>query len=30
MIKIYISWFTTGNVSDSLTAYISEEMGWDY
>jgi len=30
MIKIYISWFTTGNVSDSLTAYISEEMSWDY
>ena len=30
MIKIYISWFTTGNVSDSLTAYISDEMGWNY
>ncbi|NQV49657.1 MAG: type II secretion system protein [Candidatus Marinimicrobia bacterium] len=30
MIKIYISWFTVGNVSDSLTAYISDEMGWDY
>jgi len=30
MIKIYISWFTIGNVSDSLTAYISDEMGWDY
>lgn len=30
MIKIYTSWFTTGNVSDSLTAYISDEMGWDY
>lgn len=30
MIKIYISWFTTGNVSDSLTAYISADMGWDY
>lgn len=30
LIKIYISWFTTDNVSDSLTAYISEEMSWDY
>jgi len=30
MIQIKISWFTTGNASDSLTAYISAEMGWDY
>ncbi len=30
MIEISISWFTTGNVSDSITAYISEEMSWDY
>ncbi|MBL7027958.1 MAG: type II secretion system protein [Candidatus Marinimicrobia bacterium] len=30
MIQIKISWFTTGNVSDSLTAYISAEMAWDY
>ena len=29
-IDIAISWFTMGNVSDSLTAYISEEMSWDY
>ncbi len=29
-IKIYISWFTTGNISDSLTAYVSEEMSWAY
>ncbi len=30
MIKIYIAWFTPENHSDSLTAEISEEMGWDY
>lgn len=30
MIKMYISWFTTGNVSDSLTAFISPDMGWNY
>jgi len=30
MISIKISWFTVGNVSDSLTAYISAEMAWDY
>ncbi len=30
MIQIKISWFTTGNVSDSLTAYISAEMAWNY
>ena len=30
MIKISISWFITDNVSDSLTAYISDEMSWDY
>jgi prepilin-type N-terminal cleavage/methylation domain-containing protein len=29
-IQIKISWFTTGNVSDSLTAYISAEMAWNY
>ncbi len=29
-IKIYIAWFTEDNVSDSLTAFISEEMSWDY
>lgn len=27
-IQMYISWFTTGNTSDSLTAYLSEETGW--
>jgi prepilin-type N-terminal cleavage/methylation domain-containing protein len=30
MIEIKISWFTTRNVSDSLTDYISAEMAWDY
>jgi len=30
MIKIYISWFTPGNVSDSLTAFVSPDMAWDY
>lgn len=29
-IQIYISWFTSGNVSDSMTAYISEETSWSY
>lgn len=30
MIKIYISWFTPSNTSDSLTAYVSPDMAWDY
>ncbi|MCF7824525.1 MAG: prepilin-type N-terminal cleavage/methylation domain-containing protein [Candidatus Marinimicrobia bacterium] len=29
-IQIYISWFTPGNVSDSLTAYLSDETSWAY
>jgi len=29
-IQMYISWFTTDNTSDSLTAYISEDTGWYY
>ena len=29
-IQIYISWFTTGNNSDSLTAYLSEDIEWSY
>lgn len=29
-IKIYIAWFTTDNVSDSITTYMGEESGWDY
>lgn len=30
MVQIYISWFTPGNNSDSVTAYIYEGTGWDY
>ena len=29
-IKMYISWFNTENISDSLTAYVSAEMSWNY
>ncbi|MEA3288302.1 MAG: hypothetical protein U9Q77_13150, partial [Candidatus Marinimicrobia bacterium] len=29
-IKIYIAWFSPDNLSDSLTAYLSEASGWDY
>lgn len=29
-IQIYLSWFTTDNVSDTLTAYLSEETSWNY
>lgn len=29
-ITISISWFNTGEATDSLTAYLSEESSWDY
>jgi prepilin-type N-terminal cleavage/methylation domain-containing protein len=29
-IKIYIAWFDPADVSDSLTAYLSEETSWNY
>jgi prepilin-type N-terminal cleavage/methylation domain-containing protein len=29
-IQIYISWFTTDNHSDTLTAYLSEGTSWSY
>jgi len=29
-IQLYISWFTAGNISDSVTAYISAETSWAY
>ena len=29
-IKVYIAWFSADNVSDSVTAYLSEETSWDY
>lgn len=29
-IKIYISWFVTDNISDSITTYLGEETGWAY
>ena len=29
-IQMYISWFTTGNASDSLTAYLSDDTSWSF
>lgn len=29
-IQIYIAWFTTDNVGDTLTAYLAEGTSWSY
>ncbi|MCF7808007.1 MAG: prepilin-type N-terminal cleavage/methylation domain-containing protein [Candidatus Marinimicrobia bacterium] len=29
-IQMYISWFTTNNKSDSVTAYLSDDTSWNF
>ncbi len=29
-VKVFFAWFTTDNVTDSVSCYFSEERSWDY